>query len=105
MDVVIQVNHRIKLKESGKKDKYIDLAREWKKTMEHERENYTNLYWCFWFSHQRIIKGTRGLGSRRTIGDHPNDDVIENGQNTEKSSGDSRRLAVAHTPLKDHQLM
>ena len=34
---------------------------------------------------------------------HPNDSIIENGQNTEKSPGDLRRLAVAQTPVKDHQ--
>ena len=30
--------------------------------------------------------------------------IIENGQNTEKSPGDLRRLAVTQTPEKDHQL-
>ena len=34
---------------------------------------------------------------------HPNY-IIENGQNTEKSPGDLRRLAVTQSPLKDHQL-
>ena len=29
--------------------------------------------------------------------------IIEIGQNTEKSSGDMRRLAVTQTPVKDHQ--
>ena len=38
-------------------------------------------------------------------GDHPNYYIIENGQNTEKSPGDLRRLAVAQTPVKNHQLM
>ena len=37
-------------------------------------------------------------------GDHPNYYIIENSQNTEKSPGDLRRLAVIHTPVKDHQL-
>ena len=36
--------------------------------------------------------------------DHPNDSIIENGQNTEKSPGDLRRLAVTQTPVKDHLL-
>ena len=31
MDVPIQVDQRVKLKESGKRDKYVDLARELKK--------------------------------------------------------------------------
>ena len=30
--------------------------------------------------------------------------MIENGQNTEKSSGDWGRLAVNQLPVKDHQL-
>ena len=51
-----------------------------------------------------IIKETEGLGILRTIGDHPNYNIFENGQNTEKSLGDLRRLAVNQTPMKDHQL-
>ena len=62
--------------------------------MKHEGDNYTDRDWWFWYSHQRIIKGTGGLGKKRTSGDHPNYYIIENGQNTEKSSGDLRRLAV-----------
>ena len=41
-----------------------------------------------------IIKGTGGLGSWGICGDHPNYSIIENGQNTEKSPEDLRRLAV-----------
>ena len=51
-----------------------------------------------------ITKGTGGLGSWRMRGDHPNYYIIENGQNTEKSPGDLRRLAVTQTSGKDHQL-
>ena len=60
--------------------------------------------WCFWYSHQTIIKGAGGLGVRKTSGDHPNYCIIKNSQNTEKSSGHLRRLAVTQTPVKDHQL-
>ena len=65
--------------------------------MDHEGDNYTNRDWGFWYSHQRIMKGTGGLGGRRTSGDHPNYNITENGLNTEKSSGDLRRLAVTQT--------
>ena len=51
-----------------------------------------------------ITKGTGGVGSWRTDGDHPNDNIIENGQNTEMSRGDLRRLAVTQTPVKNHRL-
>ena len=68
--------------------------------MEHEGDNYTNRDW---YSHQRIINGTGGLGGRRINGNHPNYYIIENSQNTEKSPGDLMRLAVTQTPVKDHQ--
>ena len=51
-----------------------------------------------------IIKGPGGLRSWQTYGDHPNDSIIENGQNTEKSPRDLRRLAVTQTPVEDLQL-
>ena len=35
-------------------------------------------------------------------GDHPNYSIIKNGQNTEKSPGEMKRLAV--TSVKDHPL-
>ena len=46
MDFAVPTDHRRKLKESVKKDKYLDLATELKKTMEHEGDNYTNRDWC-----------------------------------------------------------
>ena len=47
VDFAVPADHRIKLKECEKRDKYLDLARELK-TMEHEGDNYTNCDWCFW---------------------------------------------------------
>ena len=52
----------------------------------------------------RIIKGPGRFRSWRASGDHLNNSIIENGQNTEKSPGDLRRLAVTQSPVKDHQL-
>ena len=87
MNFTVPVDHRIKLKESEKKYKY--FARELKKIIEYEGDNYTYRDWCFWYSHQRIIKGAEGLG------DYPNYNIsnyniFENDQNTEKSPGDLR---------------
>ena len=48
VDFAVPADHRIKLKECEKRDKYLDLARELKKTMEHEGDNYTNCDWCLW---------------------------------------------------------
>ena len=72
--------------------------------MENEGDNYTNCDWYFRCSNSKIIKGTGGLGSRRTSGDHPNYSIVENYQITEKSPVDLRTLAVTQTPVKDHQL-
>ena len=72
--------------------------------MEHESDVYTNYNWDSRYSHQRINKGTGGLGNKRMSGDHPNDYIIEIGQNTEKSPGDLRRLVVTHTSVRNHHL-
>ena len=64
-------DNRVELKENKKKDKYFDLARELKK-LEHESDINSNCNWCSCYSQQRIIKGTGGLGNKRTSGDHPN---------------------------------
>ena len=48
VDIAVPADHRIKLKECEKKDKYLDIARELKKTVEHAGDNYTNCNWCIW---------------------------------------------------------
>ena len=72
--------------------------------MEHAGDNYTNFNWCVWNGNERITKGTGRLRSWRMDGDYPNDSIIENSQNTEKSPEDLRRLAVTQTPVKNHRL-
>ena len=72
MDFAVPADHRVKLKESQKKDRYLDLVRELKKTMEHEIGGNTNYNCSSWYSHQRIGTRTGGLGNKRTSGDHPN---------------------------------
>ena len=42
LDFAVPADHRIKLKECEKKDKYLDLTRKLKKTMENEGDNYTS---------------------------------------------------------------
>ena len=82
-----------KIKRKRKKDKYLDLTRELKK-MWNMKVTFIlyYYYWYSWYSHQRIYKGTRGLGNTWT------------GQNTKKSLGDLRRLAITQTPVRKHQL-
>ncbi len=72
--------------------------------MEHEGDGDTNRYWRARYDQKEIDKGTRGLGNKWTIGDHSKYGMVEIGQNTEKSLGDLRRLAVTQTPVKNHQM-
>ena len=50
VDFAVPTDHRIKLREYEKKDKYLDLARELKKTVEYAGDNYTNCDRCFRYS-------------------------------------------------------
>ena len=99
-DFAVPADHRIKLKECEKKDKYLDLARELKKLWNMQVTIIPIVIGAF----GTVTKGTRGLWSWRTSGDHPNYDIIENGQNNNKSLGDLRRLAVTRPPVKNHRL-
>ena len=101
VDFAVPADHRIKLKESEKKDKYHDLARELKKLW-----NMTIIpivFGAFGTLTKGLFKGLEVLEVGRR------EEAIQitallNGQNTEKSPGDLRWLAVTQTPLKDHQL-
>ena len=66
-DFAVSANHWIKLKESEKKDKYLDLTRELEKTVEHESHGYTNCRRCSWYSHQRFGKELEDLEIRGRV--------------------------------------
>ena len=53
-------------------------------------------------SHVRKINSRPGINIYAPS-HYPNDIIIENGKNTEKSPEDMRRLAVSQSPVKDHQ--
>ena len=50
-----------------------------------------------------LLKGLEDLDVGEWVEDHPNYYIIENGENTEKSSGNLRRFAVTQTSVKGHQ--
>ena len=104
MDFAILADHRVKLKESEKRDKYLNLARELKKTMEHEGDGDTSSNECAQNNPQMIGKEIGRLGNKRMNRDHPDYSIIKISQNTEKSPGDLR-LTLTQTPGENHQLM
>ena len=73
--------------------------------MENEGDGDTNRNRCTWNkSPQDFGKGTRRLRNKRISSDHPDYTILKIGQNTGKSPGDLRRLAVPKTPVRNHQL-
>ena len=46
VDFAILADNRVKLKESEKRDTYLNFARELRKTMEHEWDGNNNCSWC-----------------------------------------------------------
>ena len=99
VDLATPADHRVKLKKKSekKKDEGLKLARE---PMKHESVGDTNCYRRARYSHQRIDIGAGRLGNKRRNRNHPHYNIIKITQDTEKSPGDLRRLAVTQTPLK-----
>ena len=78
-------DHRINLKESEKKHKYLDLARELKKLW-NMKVTIVPLVISALGTITKIKRPGR-LGSWRTGRDYPNDSIAKNGQNPETSPG------------------
>ena len=48
VDFAVPPDHRVKLKESEKKDKYLDFVKKLKKTVEHESDVNITCNWWTW---------------------------------------------------------
>ena len=101
VDFVVSVDHRLKIKESFKRDKHLDLASELKnkQTMEYGDDDRN----CYRNNPERLGNGTRRHENLRSRV-HPDYRIIRIGQNTEKSLRDLRKLAATQTPVKDQKL-
>ena len=71
--------------------------------MEHEDDGDTNCKWRVWNNPQKIDKETGRLVNRKTTRDRPNDSIFQIRQNTERSPGELRRLAITQTLGKNYQ--
>ena len=87
MDFAFPADHRVKFKESEKRDKYLNLSRELK--------NYGTWRWLILIVigvlgtiSKELVKGLENLKNERMSRDHPDYYIIKISQNTEKSLGD-----------------
>ena len=104
VDFAEPADHRTKLKECKKKDKYLDLARELKKIWNVKVTIISIVIGAFDTVTKGLSKGLKDLEAGGRVETTQNYGIIKNGQNTEKSPEDVRRLAVSQTPVKNHQL-
>ena len=73
-------------------------------SVEHESDSDSNCNWCTRYNHQGIGTGTGEFGNKRTSGDQPNYSIVMIDQNTEKSRGDLKILALTETLVRNHRL-
>ena len=106
MDFAVSSDHRIKLKEIKKRDKYLDLAREIKKIWNIKVAMIPIVIVMLGKDTKGMVKGmVKGIeDSEIILGDHLRYNIIKISQNTEKNPGDQRRLAVTQTPVENYQL-
>ena len=103
IDFAVQADHRRNLKESEKKNKNLDLARELKKLWNMKVTIVPFVIGALSTITKELITG--GLGIWRTGRDYPNDSIEENSQDPEMSPGDQKRLAGTQTRMKNHQVI
>ena len=96
VDFGVPVDHRIILKESEKKDKYLDFARELKKLWNMKVAIVPIVIGALGTITKGLLKGLEDVKIGR---DYPNDSIARNGQIPETSPGNFRRLAVTQTPV------
>ena len=110
----VSADHRIKLKESEKKEKYLDFTRELKKLWYMKVTVIPIVIGALGTVTKGLVKGlgnkrktgkgTGGLGNKRKSGNHANYCIIKISQIPEKNPGELRKLAVTQTTVKSHKI-
>ena len=101
MDCAILEDHRVKLKESEKRDRYQDLVRELKKLWNTKVTVMPNVIGVLGTIPKGLEKVLGDLELGGQVGDYLDYSIIKIDQNTEKTPCDLRRLAVTQTPVKN----
>ena len=94
MDFAAPTEHRIKLKECEKKDKYLDLPRELKRLLNMNVTIVSIVTGAFGSVSNGVLKGLEDLEVGGRLETIQTTGLLKTAQNTEKSPGDLRILAV-----------
>ena len=92
VDFAVLVDHRVKLKESKKKDKYLDFARKLKKLW--SMKVMVVAIGALGTVTKGLVKGQEDLEIRGWVETHSNYRITEISQNSEKNLGDLRSLKL-----------
>ena len=79
VDVPLPAEHREKMKETEKMDKYLDLTQGTIKIVEHERDGNSNCSWYVWNRSEGFGEKNKGIGnqrSNRNRTDHSTNEII-----------------------------
>ena len=102
VDFDILADHRVKLKESEKRDKYLDLVRELeKKPMEYKSDRDTNCGWYSRYSHQCLVQGLKDFEIRGWIETILTTALLKSARILRRVL---RKLAVPKNPVRNHRL-
>ena len=99
MDFAVPADHKIKLKENEKKDKYLDLVRGLKKLWNMKVMVLPIVIGVLGTVTKGLVKGQEDLEIKERV----ETAIVEIVQNTEKSPGDLMKLAVTQTQVEDHK--
>ena len=104
VDFAVLADHRVKLKESDKKGKYLNLGRELKKLWNIKVTFIPIVIGAHGTVTRGLIKGLEDLEIRGWVETIQNYYIIMIGQNTKKRPGDLWRLVFTQTSVKhNHQ--
>ena len=105
MDFAVQADHRVKLKEKEKKDKYQDLARELKKLWNMMMTIVLIVIGALGTVIKGLLKGLEDLEIRGRVETIQITTLLRLYRILRRVMLDLRRLAVTQASVKDHQLM
>ena len=74
------------------------------KVVEYEGDGDTNCNRCTWNDSYGLGEKTGRTGNQRKNRDHQKHNIVKIGQNTGKSLGNLKKLAVTQNPARDHPL-